>query len=353
MFFKSKLPKYLILLFAALVLTVQPLNALIGAAAQAQVVDSKVFTKEIESKALLFSNHDPQARPSPLSGSAYELIEHAERSLLFITFTLSDPKTIQLINQKAKQGLEVQIIMDRDHIGRLREALDPKVHIGTRLTGEGHVHHKILVVDEAYVWLGSANFTFGGDKNLAIGFYSPDAGRYLHEEAAYIESGEQRLDASPITIALGAQRLDLYVLPHHQPGSIRPIEQKMNANSCEKILQLIHHAKREIKLSVAVLTYKEISRALIAAKQRGVKVSVCTCDLNQEAVSLLRQAGIPVRSAAAHYKWMLVDDQILLNGSPNWSMNMFSRSDESFILLYDFTAEQLAHMSAIWKNLVN
>ncbi len=46
---------------------------------------------------------------------------------------------------------------------------------------------------------------------------------------------------------------------------------------------------------------------------------------------------------------MLVDHEILLNGSPNWSMNAFSRSDESFVVIYDLTVEQLNALESSLK----
>lgn len=65
---------------------------------------------------------------------------------------------------------------------------------------------------------------------------------------------------------------------------------------------------------------------------------------------MLIQSGINVKQGKnLHYKFMLVDHEIFLDGSPNWSMNAFSRSDESFIVLYDLTEKQLQSLEGTLK----
>jgi phosphatidylserine/phosphatidylglycerophosphate/cardiolipin synthase-like enzyme len=263
---------------------------------------------------------------------------------LILSFTFSDPEVIRIVNQKASEGIDVQLIIDRDHMG-FNGQLHPSIKIGTRALGEGHLHHKILVVDHAYIWLGSANFTtsaFTNSKNLSIGFYSPEIGVQLYQEALDIASSNPRVSSGFLSCSFGDQRLELYVLPYNAPEAPRPTETTMNEMGKQKLLSLIDKAKQHIKISVDVWTYKDASRAVINAMNRGVKVDVVVGGLNDEAVKMLIKSGVNVKQGRnLHHKFLLVDHEILLNGSPNWSMNAFSRSDESFIVLYDLTEKQL------------
>jgi phosphatidylserine/phosphatidylglycerophosphate/cardiolipin synthase-like enzyme len=301
------------------------------------------FTATIEQSPLILGNDEPSH--NSLQGSAYELLNRAQSSILIISFTFTDPEVIRIVNQKASEGIEVQLIIDRDHFSGFHGQLHPSIQVGTRGQGEGHLHHKILVVDHAYVWLGSANFTASGfvtSKNLAIGFFSPEIGTQLYQEASDITSSNPRMCTTPLSCSYGNQLLELYILPHNAPEAPRPAETLMNEIGKQKLISLIDNAKDHIKISVDVWTYKEAGRAVINAMQRGIPVDIVVGNTTDEAVKMMIQNGIKIKKGRnLHHKFMLIDDKILWNGSPNWSMNAFSRSDESFIVLYNLTEEQL------------
>lgn len=316
-------------------------------------VNAESFIENIEQAPLILSNHD--MTQNALSESVYELANQAQSSILLISFTFSDPTLIKIINQKASEGVDVHLVVDRDHIGGLKSILHPSITMGTRQTGEGHLHHKIIVIDRAYILLGSANFTpnsLTGSKNLAIGYYSPENSEELHREATHIQSQGQRLGVTPLSCYYGDQLLELYILPHNQPDRSSFVETNMNEIARQKLISLFDNAQHHINVSIEQLTFKDASRALIRAHRRGVLVEVFSSHLNDEGVKLLIEEGVNVKlSHNFHHKFALIDNKILLNGSPNWSMNAFSRSDESFIVLNDLSSEQLAMMNSIWQHI--
>ncbi len=304
---------------------------------------------EIEYGPIIVSNHDTS--DNKLKDSIYNLLDKAHSSILFISFSFTDQEIIKIINNKAALGIKVHLVIDRDHLAGLKTALHPSITIATRTTGEGHVHHKILVVDRSYIWHGSANFTpsgLTGSKNLAIACYSEEIAEALHQEAEHIEFHTPRSITAPLCYYFNNQLLELYLLPHNQPQATREAETLLNKCAKEKLCNLIDTAKEQIKISIDVLTYKDASHALIRAHQRGIHIEVVTSSLKEDAIKLLLQSGINVKTGHnLHQKFMLIDNKTLLNGSANWSMNAFSRSDESFIVLYDLTKEQLDIMKAV------
>jgi phosphatidylserine/phosphatidylglycerophosphate/cardiolipin synthase-like enzyme len=310
----------------------------------------RTYIEEIEKAPLILGNDD--LGNNSLQESIYNLLNNAQDSILIISFTFSDPEVIRIVNQKASEGIDVLLIIDRDHLN-FNGQLYHSIKIGTRLSGEGHLHHKMLVVDHKYIWLGSANFTqsaFTSSKNLAIAFFSPEIAGHLYQEALDIASSSRRINSQPLSCSLENQRLELYLLPHNPPENPRFIETTMNDIAKQKLISLIDNANHNIKISVDVWTYKDASRSVINAMKRGVKVDVVVGSRADEAVKMLIQSGIDVKQGKnLHYKCMLVDNRILLNGSPNWSMNAFSRSDESFIVLYDLTEEQLESLEGPLK----
>lgn len=307
------------------------------------LVTDSIYSKDIETSPLIFSNHD--RGHNSLQESVYELLHRAQSSILIFSFTFSDQKVIQLINQKASEGVNVQLVIDRDHFDGFKSQLHPSIKVGTRTYGEGHLHHKILVVDTAYIWLSSANFTPGSftlNKNVAVGFFSPEIAVQLHQEASDIVSSYARLTAGHYSCQYDDQLLELYLLPHNAPESPRSAETAMNEAGKQKLMSLINNAKHHIKISVDVWTYKDVSRAVINAAQKGVQVDIVLGDLTGEAVKMMAQAGIKMKQGKdLHHKFILIDHTILLNGSANFTMNAFSRSDESFIVLYNLTEKQL------------
>lgn len=309
------------------------------------------YTADIQQSPLILSNHDNTS--NSLEGSVHELLNRAETAILMISFTFSEPDLIRILNEKAVEGVEVKVMIDRAHIGGLRALLHPTIEISTRGEGEGHLHHKILVVDRALISVSSGNFTassFRNLKNVAIAFFSPELAHEIYQEALAIASSGARLASGPFTCRYQDQLLELYLLPHNEPVTSRPVETSMNELAKQKLIHLIDQAKHHIKISVALWTCKDASRAILSAKQRGVQVDITTGDLTGDAVKMMIDQGIHVmQGRQLHHKFMLVDDKILLNGSPNWSMNAFSRSDESFIVLYDITEKQLKDLEGALK----
>lgn len=310
------------------------------------------FIEGIENAPLILSNVD--SKNNSLQGSVYELLNQAKSSILMFSFTFSDPEVIRIINDKASDGCVVQIVIDRDHFNGFQGVLHPDIKVDTRTYGDGHVHHKILVVDQAYIWLSSANFSHNSltqSHNVAVGFYSEVLATQLHHEAMSIAGKLTRTESAPLSAEYGEELLELYILPHNDPKAPSLVEAQMNQIGEQKIIDLINSARHHLRISVNVWTFKDASRAVINASRRGVQVDVVVGDLNSDAVRMLTQSGIQVRLGKhLHHKFMLVDEDIFLNGSPNWSMNAFSRSDESFVVLYNLGAYQL---QAIESSLVS
>lgn len=276
-------------------------------------------------------------------------ILEAKESILIFTFSLSDKEVIEALNIKANQGLSVTIAIDKDHMGDITAKKAPSIELLTRRTGEGHLHHKILVVDREEVWIGSANFTTSGyttQENLMCGFISPVIGQFLHEEVEAFR-GAPRTEHAPIATSFATQNLYFCHLPH-DGFPPRPIEAAINYHSKWFLIDQIDGAQESLKVAMMVLTNNDLTDALIRAHRRGLKVEVVASDLGGN-MPKLKAAGIEVicnpKPSFMHNKMMIVDDQILVNGSANWSQSSFTRSDESFIILDSLNEEQKEYLT--------
>ncbi|MCE5293121.1 MAG: hypothetical protein LLF94_00720 [Chlamydiales bacterium] len=65
----------------------------------------------------ILSNHD--SSNNTLKDSVYGLVESAESCILVVSFSLTDSHLLGLLNQKAADGIDVQLVIDRDHVSPL------------------------------------------------------------------------------------------------------------------------------------------------------------------------------------------------------------------------------------------
>lgn len=108
----------------------------------------------------------------------------------------------------------------------------------------------------------------------------------------------------------------------------------------EAIINLIGSANKSIHILIYSFTLDSIGNALIEAYKRGVDVRVV---FERNEISeyseywRLKGAGVPVRndtnSYLMHNKVMIVDSEIVVTGSYNWSRSAEERNDENIIII--------------------
>jgi len=108
-----------------------------------------------------------------------------------------------------------------------------------------------------------------------------------------------------------------------------------------ELLNWINHANQSIYVLIYSFTLDDVANALIAAKNRGLDVKVIM-DNEQSAgpgseYQTLLNAGVTVRtdnrSAEMHDKVAIIDNQIVITGSFNWSANADTNNNENLIVL--------------------
>lgn len=305
-----------------------------------------------ESQVELYHSQDRKL----LGNTITESIRSARESILIFSFSLSDSEVIAALNERATAGLKVTVVVDREHLGEIKNKGNPNIEIVTRAIGEGHLHHKILVVDQKEIWVGSANFTtsaYQTQENLMIRFVSAELGQYLHHEADVFRGKTKRSEHGPLVISLHDQEVHFCLLPH-DGFPPKKIEKAINDLSKKFLLETIQQAKSNLKIAMMVWTNNDLANEVINAHRRGIKVQVVAPDLGGNLPQLIA-AGIQVKVNPKlqfmHNKMMCVDDSILVNGSANWSQSSFTRSDESFVVVKPMSPEQVEIFAAYWNYL--
>jgi phosphatidylserine/phosphatidylglycerophosphate/cardiolipin synthase-like enzyme len=145
-----------------------------------------------------------------------------------------------------------------------------------------------------------------------------------------------------------------------QPAEILAIYFTPPAGGAGGLIKHIDGSKKTIKVMAYGFTAMPLSDALIKAHRRGVKVQLLqdekSAGNNSDAVNQLIAAGIEVRSdgkhAIQHNKVMLMDDDIVITGSYNFTKSAEVRNAENIIILKSaYAAKRYAdNWDTHWKH---
>lgn len=255
-----------------------------------------------------------------------------------------DMHTLRILSNKRRSGYKDRCARPEGHKGPL-QCFEGKGYASKEdIFFKGDImHHKFFVVDSHYVWTGSANISdtgiggYNANNALFIGsqdvasVYTAEFNR-MYEEGKYHRSKDVTKQATEITLQ-GRKKQRMLIAFSPQDYAVY-----------SSVLPLLRDAKDSIEVAMFFLTHKNLSRELVAAHERGIKVRViidATGATNGYSKhKFLRRNGIPVKvetwGGKMHMKSALVDGRHLVIGSMNWTSAGESKNDENTIVMRDF-----------------
>ena len=270
-----------------------------------------------------------------------EAIQQAKQSIHLVMFGLNDAPILSAIKQKAQQNVDVNIYYDPKGSPRLRDLTEvARVH---RISNNGLMHQKILVLDEEMVFIGSANMTTTSLRmhdNLMVGFMNQKAAKFLQQKTPH-QSGY-------LKTTVGGQEIEIWLLPDPRGHALNDLRKK------------IRLANKSIRIALFTYTHPALIEEVIAAHQRGIEVSVIIDmhtglgasakgiqQMKKEGVNVLMSQGVQLM----HHKFVWIDEKTLLTGSANWTKAAFYKNNDCFITLYNLTADQKSFMKKLWRRI--
>ncbi len=283
-------------------------------------------------QALLFYSNQTRQDLKLLFSHAFK---KAQESIYMAMYALTDRHLITLLNERAKGGIATTILYDPSATSALENNhfYAYPVHLSGAL-----MHRKIVVIDGAQVFLGSANLTTQSLKmhdNLVVGFHHQELARFL-----------KTCPAPSFSFTIGKQEGELWLLPDLEGAAL------------QRVLNLIQNAKKNIFLALFTLTHPALTEALIAAHQKGIDVRIAIDFYTARGASLqalkrLEQAGIPFYSSQGqqllHHKWAWIDGSTLVFGSANWTQAAFTHNEDYFMILRHLSHKQKRQLKKIWN----
>jgi phosphatidylserine/phosphatidylglycerophosphate/cardiolipin synthase-like enzyme len=251
-----------------------------------------------------------------------------------------------------RRGVVVRLVMESSNMDDdVPQAL---MNAGIPIVGDrrdGLMHDKFVVIDGTEVWTGSLNFTVGGtyyDSNNLIRIRSlPVAENFTREfEEMFLDDkfGPDTVAETPNPqVTVNGVQIETFFSPDDQVN--------------EAILPLLENARESIYFLAYSFTADDLGQAIRAAAQRGVQVRG-VMDNNQiesntgTEYDLFRRDGLDVRrdglDGLMHHKVIIIDREIVITGSYNFSRSAEERNDENVVILYSPQIAQ-AFLDEFWR----
>lgn len=267
-----------------------------------------------------------------------DAIQKARESIHLVMFGLSDPP---ILNALAAKRIPIKVYYDPNGSPSLWSALPfAELH---PVQSNGLMHQKILILDKETVFLGSANMTTASlamHDNLMIGLKSKSLAKFLIEKTP----------SSPgyFRARVAGQEIEAWLLPDPRGHAFQDLKQKIRA------------AKSSLKVALFTCTHPALVDELIAAHKRGVFVMLVIdmhsgLGASNKAINKLKSEGIHVLMSRGvqllHHKFILIDDEMLLTGSANWTKAAFYKNSDCILVLHKMTGDQKGLMKRIWQRI--
>lgn len=217
------------------------------------------------------------------------------------------------------------------------------------------MHNKFIIFDNKTVFTGSANISPSDlsnyNSNAFIIIKSEKVAQIYKTEFEQMYSGKfhtSKNKTKPNKITIGATTLSVYFSP----------QDKTITN---QIIPLIKKAHKNIYMPTFLITHKGLTEALIQAKKRNVKIKIIvdTGNANNKYSQhqALRNAGIEVKvenyAGKMHSKTIIIDENLVVLGSMNFSKSGEFKNDENSIILQNPQLAKffIAQFEEIWSKI--
>ncbi len=281
-------------------------------------------------------------------------IEDARISIDMAIYDLNLYNIRDALIEAQNRGVVVRMVVEKENF--TPEELLVFTSEGLSVIADGDsdsMHNKFLIIDRYEVWTGSMNYTLSdayGNRNNLIMLRSTQLAENYEAEFEEMFSQELFGAHSPANtpnsqVVIDEVNVETYFSP----------EDGVEA----RLVALVNAAEESIYLLTYSLTSDRLAEALLAAQTRGVEVRG-VMDRAQAAnaggeFGNLTGNGIYVRldgeGGRLHHKVLVIDGEIVVTGSYNFSANAEKRNDENVLVIHDaeVASKYLEEFWLLWE----
>ena len=266
------------------------------------------------------------------------LINGAETSIACAFYEFDLDSIAQALVARHQAGVQVLLVSDSDYsdrsgLGLCRDAGIPVIFDKRSAL----MHNKFCVVDGRYVWTGSTNITRNGmyeNNNNVVLISSVELATNFTNEFTEMFRDHRFGAGSPQnttwpTLTVAGAEMECYFAP--EDG----VEEKVVARLAE--------AREQIAFMAFVFTSKPIAEMMEKRLQAGVQVCGVVekrnAGSNYSQHKHLNACGSDIyidgNPNTMHHKVIVVDGQLVMTGSYNFSASAEEKNDENLIMIHD------------------
>ncbi len=265
---------------------------------------------------------EPDAGISPLLAA----INGAVKSVWLEIYLLTNKRVIQALEGDANRGVDVRVMLEPHPAGgantAVQETLDrlnaARVQARASAPQFALTHEKGMLVDASTVYIMTSNFT-----NAALGVGTGTHNR----EYDIVDTNASEVQAVTAIFQADWERSSASF------SAVNLVVSPINARFA--FTSLLDSARRTLLLEAEEMNDSSIEQALVAARQRGVRVQVVlpapsgSFESNQQEIAVLQAGGVLVREdyhLYMHAKLIIVDGREAFVGSENISPQSLDQS---------------------------
>ncbi len=288
-------------------------------------------------------------------GPVVDAIDSARLSVDAAIYSLSLDSIRDALIRAHQRGVQVRVVMESDNMDRS----DPQAlkDAGIPLLGdrrEGLMHDKFIVIDQSEAWTGSMNFTDSGaykdNNNLMLIRSTKVADDYETEfNEMFVDDkfGSNVVPATPNPhVTVNGTALDIYFSPDDHVQTA--------------LLNLLNNAQSSIYFLAYSFTADPLGEVIRQKAAAGLKVAgVMEADQVKSNIGTeydtFRAAGLDVHldgnPGQMHHKVMIIDGQIVVMGSYNFTASAENTNDENVIVIHnaDIAAQYMAEFQRVYS----
>ncbi|MGK7959395.1 DUF655 domain-containing protein [Crocosphaera sp.] len=283
-----------------------------------------------------------------------------------------DVNNDQIISENELKQRDIFTILNQGNIPIIDDTED-----GSK--GTGLMHHKFIIIDGKVVIVSSANFTLSGihgdlnnnqtrgNANNLLKIQSSELGQLFTEEFNLMwgdgtggekdsQFGINKLKRSPKTIIIGQSQVTVKFSPNSSKD-----DWKITTNGL--ISRILNQAKSSIKLALFVFTDQNIANTLEKKHNQGINIKAlidpdfifryysegldmlgvavsnnCKYEMDNKPwkknINTVGVANLP-QGDKLHHKLAVIDDNMVITGSHNWSASANYQNDETLLVIHN------------------
>jgi phosphatidylserine/phosphatidylglycerophosphate/cardiolipin synthase-like enzyme len=292
--------------------------------------------------AVYFTQPGQPPHDGDIAHAAVKYIDATERTLDVCAFELDNQIITEAIVRAVRRGVKVRFVTETDYLGE--SGVTALKNAGVTVVDDQRdgalMHNKFMVFDRKAVWTGSMNLTencaYRNDNN---GVYIEDAKlaenyttkfTWMFEQRKFggLPNKSDRIPNPLITLSNGTQ-VENYFSTHDRPAS--------------HVIDTLKMAKKSIHFMAFSFTQEGIYQAMMERNAAGAEVAgvfeKTQTASGHSAYFKMHDARLPVYLDAnprnMHHKVIIIDGEIVIFGSFNFSESADKSNDENLLIIYN------------------